>query len=80
MVPVPAVKLIVTELVDALTNVNAVGAVGAGAVVVTLTADDELESPAEFLAINDIEYVVPEVNPVIVMGDAVPVVDPLLGV
>jgi hypothetical protein len=61
IVPLGAVKLIVTELVVALTNVRSVGAL-----VVKDSAFDESDVPEEFVAVNEIEYDVFTNNPVIV--------------
>lgn len=63
IVPEGAVKLIVTELVVALINVRLVGEEGT---VVTDSVLDELEVPAEFVAVNEIEYTVFVDNPEIV--------------
>lgn len=63
IVPEGAVKLIVTELAVALTKVRPVGGEGAPAVVVTDTVLDETDVPEEFVAVNDIEYAVPDDNP-----------------
>jgi hypothetical protein len=52
-VPEGAVKLMVTELDVALTNVRPVGADG-GEVVVAETVLDELDVPDAFVAVNDI--------------------------
>ena len=53
IVPEGAVKLIVTELDVALTNVRLVGADG-GEVVVAETVLDEVDVPEAFVAVNDI--------------------------
>jgi hypothetical protein len=63
IVPDGAVKLIVTELVVALTNVIFVGA---ATFVVIDSAVDALDIPAEFTAANVSEYVVLPDNPEIV--------------
>lgn len=79
IVPVPmgAVKLIVTEVVVALTSVRPLGLSG---FVVIDSALDALDEPLEFVADNVIEYVVLEDNPEIVYALDVPDPVPALGV
>jgi hypothetical protein len=63
------VKLIVAEVVVTLTDVRLVGADG---IVVTEIAVDDADVPPDPVAVNEIEYIVLEDNPVMVYDDVDP--------